>query len=191
MSKQKYFTEEERLKAKKETQRRWREKHKEQISNYYKDNREKILEDRAKYYEKNKNQILNYQQEYYIKHKDDIIKRTSKYYQENKDTIDETKANYQLKWRKTQIGRASYLVGNYQRHDKKAKRSECTLTAKWIVENIFSKPCVYCGKTDWHELGCDRIDNSKPHTPENVVTCCEECNIKRGTKKFEDFKLLG
>ena len=46
MGKQKYFTEEERLKAKKEVQRRWREKHKEQISKHYKENREKILENK-------------------------------------------------------------------------------------------------------------------------------------------------
>ena len=185
---QKYLTEEERLKAKKEVQRRWREKHKEQISKYYKENREKILENRTKYYEKNKTQILNYQQKYYINHKDEIIERTRKYYQENKDKIAETKAYYQLEWRKTQIGRASYLVGNYKRHDKKSKRGECTLTPQWIVDNIFSSKCIYCGKDDWTELGCDRIDNSKPHTPDNVVCCCEECNVKKGTKSYEEFK---
>jgi hypothetical protein len=66
---------------------------------------------------------------------------------------------------------------------------KCTLTPEWIVENIFSKPCHYCGKEGWELIGCDRIDNSKPHTPDNVVPCCWECNKKRGRRDYEEFML--
>ena len=79
------------------------------------------------------------------------------------------------------------LVNNYKWADINANRGECTLTAKWIVYNIFPKPCHWCGETDWHKLGCDRIDNDKPHTPDNVNPCCEECNKKRGTKTYDEF----
>ena len=58
---------------------------------------------------------------------------------------------------------------------------------EWIVEHIFTEPCHYCGKTDYHELGCDRIDNALPHTPDNVVPCCAECNKKRGTTPYDEF----
>lgn len=44
------------------------------------------------------------------------------------------------------------------------------------MENIFAKPCAYCGETDWTQLGCHRIDNSKPHTIDNVVCCCRKCH---------------
>ena len=87
---------------------------------------------------------------------------------------------YQSEYKNTRIGKASILLGCYKRDDKKHNRGECTLTREWIVENIFSKPCVHCGETDWHKIGCNRIDNSKPHTIDNVEPCCWECNNKLG-----------
>ena len=98
-----------------------------------------------------------------------------RYRETHKDKIAAKNAGYS----KTPIGRANILVGSYRRNDKKHNRGECTLTPDWIVDNIFSQPCHYCGKTDWHELGCDRIDNNLPHTPNNVVPCCWECNNKK------------
>lgn len=95
---------------------------------------------------------------------------------------------YRPKYNQTPMGRAVNLVNAYKQLDTKYNRGECTLTAKWIVENIFSQPCHYnCGESDWKKMGCDRIDNSKPHTPDNVVPCCAECNIKRGLKTYEEF----
>ena len=83
-------------------------------------------------------------------------------------------------WRKTPYGRATYLVTNYKNMDelKGFNKDSCDLTAQWIVDNIFSKPCVHCGKTGWDVIGCNRIDNSKPHTMDNVEPCCVECNIE-------------
>ena len=91
----------------------------------------------------------------------------------------ERKAEYQRRYRKTKNGRASMLLGRYNESDKKGGRGDGDLTIDWIVENIFSKPCVHCGKTDWKELGCNRLDNSKPHTMDNVEPCCEECNTDK------------
>lgn len=85
---------------------------------------------------------------------------------------------YQKKYRNTPMGRAFYILNNYIREDKKHNRGESDLTPEWIVENIFSKPCVYCGETDWHMIGCNRINNSKPHTMDNVEPCCFACNNK-------------
>lgn len=80
------------------------------------------------------------------------------------------------KQRETPLGRARHLIDNYRRLDKKYNRGECTLTAQWIVDNIFSKPCAHCGETDWHKLGCNRLNNSLPHATNNVETCCKKCN---------------
>ena len=85
------------------------------------------------------------------------------------------------------MGRASYLVGSYRQSDKLCNRGECTLTPEWIIDNIFTSKCHWCGETDWNKLGCDRIDNDKPHTPDNVNPCCDKCNKKRGTKTYEEF----
>lgn len=77
---------------------------------------------------------------------------------------------------KTPIGRALYLLSRYKRSDKFYNRGIGDLSAKWIVENIFSKPCAHCGKEGWKVIGCNRLDNSKPHTKDNVEPCCKECN---------------
>lgn len=100
------------------------------------------------------------------------------YYQEHKEEIDEYMKQYQKQYSKTPMGRAFNLLSAYQQKDKKYGRGECTLTAQWIVDNIFTKPCAHCGKTGWKIIGCNRIDNSLPHTPDNVEPCCEECNKK-------------
>lgn len=82
------------------------------------------------------------------------------------------------KWRNTPAGRASILVSHYKVMDKKHNRGEGDLTAKWVEENILSKPCVYCGKTGWKIIGCNRINNDLPHTMDNVEPCCKEHNDK-------------
>lgn len=74
--------------------------------------------------------------------------------------------------------RAMYLVQDYKRNDKEHNRGECTLTAKWIIDNIFTKHCVHCGESDWRKLGCNRINNDLPHIPDNVEPCCGDCNRK-------------
>lgn len=80
------------------------------------------------------------------------------------------------KYRKTPMGRADMLITSYRKKDKKAGRGKGDLTPKWVVENILSKPCVHCGKTGWNVIGCNRLDNSKSHTMDNVEPCCKECN---------------
>lgn len=135
----------------------------------------------------NPEEVKEYKHQYYLINKKNIDEKTrdyrKKYYQnywiKNKDTI--------KKLKNTPIVKAYYLMYNYKNADNKNNRGECTLTPEWIVDNIFTKPCHWCGETDWTKLGCDRIDNSKPHTPDNVVPCCYKCNKKRGRKDYEEF----
>lgn len=46
---------------------------------------------------------------------------------------------------------------------------------------------------DWHKLGCDRKDNSLPHTPDNCIPCCSTCNTKKGRMNYDEYmqKILG
>ncbi len=173
----KYFTEEERKAARRESDRRKYLKH-----------RDEILEKRHKNYQENKEKIKAYREE----NKEKIAEIQKKWKNKNKEHVAEYNAQYYSEFSITPRGRAFNLVGSYRSEDKKHGRGECTLTADWIVENIFTKPCHYCGETEWTKIGCDRIDNSLPHTPENVVPCCCDCNKKRRRKTYEDFmKLIG
>lgn len=79
---------------------------------------------------------------------------------------------------KNQKSRANNLVTAYRQTDRKYNLGVGDLTAKWVVDNIFTKSCAHCGETDWHKLGCNRLDNSKPHTIDNVEPCCMKCNRK-------------
>lgn len=149
----------------------------------YQANRERIAAQQAEYRRANKDKIAEQQAEYYQANKEEIAVKKAEYRKANKERIASQKAEYYA----TPMGRATHLFGGYKRLDKKYNRGECTLTAQWIVDNIFSKPCHYCGETDWRKIGCDRIDNSKPHTENNVIPCCTECNAKRGTKEYNKF----
>lgn len=75
--------------------------------------------------------------------------------------------------------RATILLRNYMALDKKYDRGECSLTKEDIYK-LWEQGCHWCGETDWHSLGADRLDNSKPHTKENCVCSCRNCNVKRG-----------
>jgi len=137
-------------------------------------NIEKEKERHKQYYLKNKERLLKKQNEYYKNNKD-IHKA---YYERNKERIIEYQNEYQIDYDKTPMARANRLLGAYKQADKIYRGGGCTLTAKWIVENIFSKTCVHCGESDWTKIGCNRLDNSKPHTEDNVEPCCYKCNIK-------------
>ena len=73
--------------------------------------------------------------------------------------------------------KASKMISSYKARDKKIGLSVCDITIDWMIGNILTKPCTYCGDTK--RIGCDRIDNSKGHTMDNVVPCCVECNNVR------------
>ncbi|EDJ1279827.1 hypothetical protein GE594_10215 [Salmonella enterica] len=82
--------------------------------------------------------------------------------------------------------REKVLLRNYIEIDKK-KGQECTLTVEF-VKNLIEKPCIYCGDTE--RIGADRIDNSKPHTPDNVHPCCADCNTARSDKFTVDEMMI-
>ena len=123
------------------------------------------------------------QRERYQKNQESIKERVKIYNTNNKDKRTEW---YKI-YRQTQKGRANYLLQSYKRRDKKYLNTDCTITSDFIINEIFSKTCVYCGESDWRNLGCDRIDNSKPHTPYNVVCSCKNCNTKRQNTPFITF----
>ena len=91
------------------------------------------------------------------------------------------------------MGRAQRQYQQYKFMDKRNGFEESIdFDAKWIVDNIYKQPCKHCGETDWHKLGCNRIDNTKPHTKDNVESCCFHCNcVLNGNESSERVKQLG
>lgn len=92
------------------------------------------------------------------------------------------------------LRRMNKLAYHYHWHDVNTYKFDCEneLDGKWIMDNILPSGCIYCGETDWHKLGCDRIDNTKPHTKDNVVCCCKRCNTLRSNKfTVDEMKEIG
>ena len=84
------------------------------------------------------------------------------------------------------------MKDRYKHYDKKRFAIDNDLTAEWISENILGKKCEYCGEDNWDKLGCDRIDNSKPHTKDNVICACVRCNRLRGDQfTVDEMKEIG
>ena len=123
-----------------------------------------------------KEEKREYYKQWYIANREKILEQHKEYHTANREKILKQQKEYYKQYYNTPMGRATRLLGAYNRNDKKYNRGEGDLTAKWIVDNIFNKPCVHCGETDWTKIGCNRIDNSKPHTMDNVEPCCCECN---------------
>ena len=153
MGRTKKYTEEELIERKKESCKKWYWNHKE-----FKN--EKCKE----WYSNNTQRRSEYNKKWREENKEYDRKRRKEY------------AN-------TPMGRAVSLCSKYKGEDKKHGRGEGDLTPIWILENIFSKPCRHCGKEGWDIVGCNRLDNSKPHTMDNVEPCCEECNKKEWFKE--------
>ena len=93
-----------------------------------------------------------------------------------------------------ELERADKLVYAYKWHDKNTYGFDDAIDfdGQWVVDNIYSNGCIYCGETDWRKLGCDRINNNKPHTKDNVVPCCKRCNKLRSNKfTVDEMKEIG
>ena len=189
---------EEAYQRKLENGKEYRQNHKERLAeyfaDYYQNNKDKIAKQKAEYLKNHKDKFAKYQAEYRKNNKPKLIEKKAEYRKNNKDKIAEYNAEYYqnnkeyfAEYRQTPIGRASILLGAYKKADEQRNRGECTITSQWIVDNIFTSKCHYCGESDWHKLGCDRVDNSLPHTPDNVVCCCGECNIKRNRTDYQEF----
>jgi ribosomal protein L28 len=109
-----------------------------------------------------------------------------------KNSSEEEKEKYKAKNRKYTsfgVGRAVAMVCAYRKMDRN-KGQSCDLTKEFLIEEIFSKNCIYCG--DNEKIGCDRVSNKEGHTKKNVVPCCRTCNITRmNNYTHEEMLLIG
>ena len=154
----KYQTEEERRAARIESKRRYRKTHKAPLDEY-----------RRKWYEAHKEEMAAWRRE----HRDEQSEYMKKWYKENKEHVKE--------YHQSMFGRACNQRNGYRTMDiLRGFGDVIDFDGQWIVDNIYSQPCAHCGETDWRKLGCNRLDNSKPHTKDNVEPCCWDCNNRLG-----------
>lgn len=109
-----------------------------------------------------------------------------------KSLSDEQKEKYKSKNRiytSSGLGRATALICAYRKFDRK-RGQNCNLDRNFLVNEIFTKPCIYCSSDK--KVGCDRIDNNLGHLKTNVVPCCRVCNTTRMNNfSHQEMLLLG
>lgn len=150
----------------------YRESHKKERSDYQK-----------QYYESHKETLLEYQNDYRDSHRTEKNNKQKRYYQIHKNECKE----WQKEYRNTKIGRAKMLVHRYSYKDKITNKGECTLTPEQLI-GLWDNGCYWCGEKDFTKLGADRINNEQPHTLENCVCSCWNCNNERKNLPFNEFK---
>ena len=178
---EKYGEEAYQLKLKK--QKDYYVSHKEERIAYAKNNAENHKVANLKSYYKHIDERKAAQQTYREEHKSEKKAYNQQYYQEHKIEMNAYSKEYQS----TPIGRAKCLISKYKQKDAEYNRGTCTLTDDYVVNILFPQGCYWCGEMDYHKLGADRIDNTKPHTPDNVVCSCWDCNNERKQMPFEEF----
>ena len=104
----------------------------------------------------------------------------------------------QLKHRKT-YGEASSnrLISSYIGNSKR-RNIKFELTKEQMLV-LFKSKCFYCGcdpsaisnskkcHGEYVYNGIDRLDNVNGYTIENVVSCCKQCNYKKGSQSYDAF----
>lgn len=112
----------------------------------------------------------------YIDNRDKIIEQTKQYAAEHR----EEKRKYWNEYYHTPINHCECLIKGYKKMDKKRFGTDetCDITKEWMLQQIEMHNCRYCGENDLFKLGLNRLDNTKPHTKDNVEVCCGDCNVK-------------
>lgn len=192
--------------------KQYRQEHREEISEYKKryreEHKEEISAKDKQYRIEHKEELSKKKQQYYLSNKDDILARLKQRYNEKSEYLKQYAKQYRLehpeynkeyykKYYSTLEGYCRCLLRTYKHSDKKYNRIKTSVPNNYITLEFFTQavqqPCTYCKKHKiFTEMGLDRKDNSLPHTIDNCVPCCTECNVKRGRwythEEFKDIK---
>lgn len=88
--------------------------------------------------------------------------------------------------------RSKSMCSTYKSLDNKKGFDVSENIDSTLMLKLWKDGCIYCGEKDWHILGCDRIDNSKGHSKDNVVCSCKYCNwIRSANFSFEEMLMIG
>jgi hypothetical protein len=80
-----------------------------------------------------------------------------------------------------------HVIWNHYVKGSKKRGIDFKLT-KELFNSLIIQKCFYCNYIKDGEVnGIDRIDNNKGYLKENVVACCESCNIAKGSQHPQEF----
>ena len=147
-------------------------------------------------YAKKKDELREYHHSWCIEHKDEVNEYNRKYRQEHPDKIYTPKhkkyyRQYQnMRYKTDPVYRAKIIFNTDKQRDKQKglmpDNPTDYPTREEFIEMI-QQPCIFCGETDWHKIGLDRIDSTKGHIRGNLQPCCKSCNDRKQDMSNEEF----
>ena len=158
---------------------------KEYMKEYHKQWRAAHRAERVAYnkqwYADNKTEKSEYMKQWYAANREKLLEHQKQYHKQHRGTLEGY--NYDCWNSNVQADR------KYSRIGEELPSDYITLEQRLAM---IQEPCVYCGQhKPFKEMGIDRIDNRLPHTFENCVPCCTECNIKRKDRyTYDEFREL-
>lgn len=122
-----------------------------------------------------------YERRYRLLNADVLKERGRLYRAKNKDRIRNRARVRYLAQREKVLLRGKTPIGRFSsyRSNAKSKGRLFSLTFEQFM-GFWQKDCYYCG-SPIKTIGLDRIDNLGGYTIENVVSCCEICNVAKST----------
>lgn len=185
-----------------ERQRRYRQRHKEELAKkkkeFYEANKERIAIDAKRYYQKHEENLSEEgiekrkerQKQNRQRNKKKIIERAKKHYEENKEKIGEAKHKRWHESIKPRIESDLRLFFKQRMKDsikKRKKKHECTITINDLVE-LYEKQNGRCAITNIEmttifnthtTISVDRIESSVGYIPGNIQLVCVAINLAK------------
>ena len=139
------MTEEQKIAARKESQRKYAEKNKAKIQEY----RQQYMKDNAK-------ELSDKRHEYYIAHKKESLDYRHKYYAEHKDAV----YSVTKEWCKNNRVRRSNAAKEYRIRNPEKESAHLIVANAIKSGKLIKGPCYICGSTK--RINCHHPDYNKP-----------------------------
>lgn len=156
------------------------EKRREKQKEYYEKNKDQISEKNKEYYEKNKEKKKKYDIKYNEKNKEKRKEYSAQRYEDHKqhamDSIVSGEIIDQYKW--------DMMCGIIKRCAKQKKHPYSEDFTDDIIFEMMNRGCFYCGDI---ATTIDRLDSKLNHTLDNCVGSCHGCNNSKGAADPDTF----
>ena len=174
---------------KKEIDKRWYEKNKEEICRkkkiYTAKNKEEITRKSKIYYAKNKEPGAARNKAYREKHREKLSAYTREWRKQNPDykkNPQQRAYNKEYEYKRYHCSKGRFRA---YKTEAKARNYNFNLTFEQF-ESFWQKPCTYCG-SHIKEIGLDRINNEQGYNIENVTPCCWLCNSRKRAMPLQEW----
>lgn len=187
---------EEKKEQIREQVRKWHKDHPGYSREYnrrrYKEKSEEIKEYCRKYYQENIEKCKERSHQYWQDHPEMKEKKRESSRRWRAEHVDHHREYCRKRYSEDPVYRAASKFKGYRWYDSHTPGIPSVDPSDYPTRDeyvrLFMQPCVFCGETDWHKIGLDRIDNTKGHTRDNLQPCCWSCNSKKKNMSVDEFR---